>query len=199
VARRLVRPYHASVVFRAPLPFVFAWCTDYTADDPKYAGEDRTIHLQRRIVERTARRVVFENLYDEGLGWAWERHVVTLRPPHRWHCDGRGSYFDVHLDYRLTALPGDRTKFEMEWSSSPNGSFRGRCPSRRAVEQWVEHLWGLRGRALEQEYRKSVGRGASAGRGVPGATVRATPEKESRRREASPSASGRRAGTRRRT
>jgi hypothetical protein len=68
VARRPVRPYHASVVFRAPLPFVFDWCTDYTEDDPKSAGKDSPIHLQRRIVERTTRRVVFENLYDEGLG-----------------------------------------------------------------------------------------------------------------------------------
>jgi hypothetical protein len=147
--------YHVDLEFRVPLAFAYAWCTDYAEEDPTYANEDRTIRLQRRILERTRKRVVFENLYDEGRGWAWERHVVTLHPPDRWHCDGRGSYADVHLDYRLTSLPGGRTRFDMDWSSSPTELSHAPRPSRRAVEDWVRQLWRRRARAMQREYRAS--------------------------------------------
>src|SRR6266480_7786524 len=43
---------------------------------------------ERRIIERSARRVVFEDLADTKEGWLWNRDVVTLRPPNRWHMDG---------------------------------------------------------------------------------------------------------------
>jgi hypothetical protein len=190
MARRPVRSYHVTVVFRAPLPFAFAWCTDSSEDDPKYAGEDRSIHLQRRVIDRTARRVVFENLYDEGRGWARERHVVTLRPPDRWHGDGHGSYFDMNLDYRLTVLAGDRTRFTMEWSASPNALFRGRRASRRAVEGRVRHLGGRRARAMEREYRSTLPRTPPKRSGGLGTMNQVTPQRAPSR-AASRSASAR--------
>ncbi len=153
---RSFHTYHVSLVFQAPLPFAFAWCTDYSPGDPKIAGEDRAFHLERRIVERGPRRVVFENLYDHGAGWAWERHTVTLRPPDRWHSDGYGNYHEVHLDYHLTPLERDRTRFDMRWSSKPTGLSRGPRSPEKAVERFVHRLWRLRGRALEREFRATL-------------------------------------------
>lgn len=155
MASRRFRSYRITIDFEAPLPFVYAWCTDYGPEDARLAGEDRAIGLERRIVARTARRVVFENLYDEGPGWGWERHTVTLRPPDRWHSDGLGNYQEAHLDYRLIGLPGGRTRLEMRWRSRPAGLARGRRASRATIERFVRDLWRLRRSVLERAYRRS--------------------------------------------
>jgi hypothetical protein len=153
------REYRVSLDFRAPLKFAYAWCTDYTPEDAAIAGEDKAFGLQRRIVMRTPRKVVFENLYDHGAGWAWERHTVTLSPPDRWHSDGFGNYHETHLDYRLTELPRGWTRFDMRWWSKPTGLSRGPRTAEAVVERFVLRLWRLRARALEHDYRRSVRKG----------------------------------------
>lgn len=153
------RSYRVSVEFRVPLSFAFRWCTDYTPEDGKYGGEDKTLNLQRRIIERSRRRVVFENLYDDGKGWGWERHVVTLHPPNRWHCVGRGNHGESVLDYSLTALSDRRTRFEMRWRSRPVGPDQGPRPTVNRVERYVTQLWKRRARFLERDYRSSFSRG----------------------------------------
>jgi hypothetical protein len=152
------RAYHVSVDMQAPLSFVYRWCTDYTPHDGKYGGENKTIHLKRRIIEKKHRRVVFENLFDVGKGWGWERHIVTLRPPDRWHCEGSGNYQESVLDYRLTPLPGGRTRFDMRWKSRPMGLSEGARPRASSIEAHVTELWKRRARALEREYRLSQAR-----------------------------------------
>ena len=139
--------YHISVTFRAPLSFVYSWRTNYTPEDPELGGED----YERRIIERNSRRVVFENLYEVGKGWGWERHVVSLMPPNRWHSEGRGNYSDSTLDYRLTSLSADVTKLDMRWRSRPT-SLDHKKPSKKNVERFVNRLWRRRARALEREY-----------------------------------------------
>jgi len=154
MAPRRFHRYRVALDFAAPLPFVYAWCTNYSPADAKLAGEDRAIGLARRIIERTPRRVIFENVYDEGRGWAWERHTVTLRPPDRWRSDGWGNYHEVHLDYRLTERPGGGTRFEMRWRSRPAGLARGPPPTRARVERFVLELWRRRRSVLERDYRR---------------------------------------------
>ena len=149
------RTYRVTVDFDVPLAFAFRWCTDYTPHDGMFSGEDRTIHLQRRIIERTNRRVVFENLYDEGRGWGWERHIVTLHPPNRWHCEGKGNHQESILDYTLTALPGSRTRCDMRWRSRPVAHSRAARPSAVDVESYVTGLWKKRARSLKREYQQS--------------------------------------------
>ena len=151
---RAWRRYSVSVEFRAPLAFAYRWCTDYTAEDGKYAREDKSIHLQRRIIERSRRRVVFENLYDSGRGWGWERHVVTLLPPRRWHSVGRGNLHESVLDYSLLPISVRRTRLRMRWKSRPVD--RGPRPSRQQVERYVTQLWRRRARFLEREYLRSL-------------------------------------------
>ena len=155
------RYYRVSMVFDVPLRFAFRWCTEYTPLDGRYGGEDRTIHLKRRIIERGTRRVVFENLYDEGHGWGWERHVVSLFPPNRWHSVGVGNFHESILDYTLTPVSPTRTRFDMRWKSRPPGLARGSRPPIREVEAYVSDLWTRRARALRQEYRAHLRRGKS--------------------------------------
>ena len=92
--------YRIKVAFRVPMDYVFAWCTDYTPDDGRLEGEK----YARRIIERSARRVVFEDLEDTKEGWLWNRDVVTLRPPNQWHMEGIASRADVTADYVLSNI-----------------------------------------------------------------------------------------------
>src|SRR5881409_2969755 len=52
--------FRISVSFGVPLDFAFAWCTDYTPEDASLEGES----YQRKIIERTPRRVIFEDLEE---------------------------------------------------------------------------------------------------------------------------------------
>jgi len=107
--------FRVSVSFRVPLDFAFAWCTDYTPDDGKLEGES----YRRKIIERTPRRVVFEDLEETKTGWVWSRDVVVLHPPDRWHMDGVGNRRDVMADYVLSRLPGERTRLDLRWRRRP--------------------------------------------------------------------------------
>jgi hypothetical protein len=151
------RSYQVSVTFRAPLEFAYRWCTDYTPEDGRYAGEDRSLGLRRRIFLRRSRRVVFENLFNVGKGWGWERHVVTLAPLDRWRSLGKGNFQESTLSYRLKRLPRDRTQFLLRWRSRPTGLSSGPRASKKAVEAYVTGLWRRRARSLERDYRRTIG------------------------------------------
>src|SRR5437870_12658353 len=83
--------YRIRVSFRVPLDFAFAWCTDYTPEDPGLEGQS----YQRTIIERTPHRVIFEDLEESEDGWHCVRAVVALSPPNRWHMDGLRNGGDV--------------------------------------------------------------------------------------------------------
>jgi hypothetical protein len=144
--------YRIRITFRVPLEFAFAWCTDYTPEDPKLEGEN----YQRRILERSQRRFVFEDLEEAKEGWIWSRDTVTLRPPNRWHMDGLGSRADVTADYVLTRLPDDRTQLELRWRRRPR--MRVAKPLTKAQrEASTLRAWKHFARAMERDYRRSRG------------------------------------------
>jgi hypothetical protein len=153
MARKTVRwpgpEYHVSAVFRAPLPYVFSWCTDYDAHDDRREKDRYT----RKVIERTPRRVVFEDLVDSDQGWNWARHVVTLQPPDRWHSDSVGTHRTLTIDYVLTPLSGERTRLDLRWK-------RRRTPlattkvSKQAIEKSTTAAWRHFARELERDYRR---------------------------------------------
>jgi hypothetical protein len=135
--------------FRVPLDFAFAWCTDYTPQDGALEGES----YERKILERTPRRVVFEDLEETDSGWIWSRDVVTLRPPDRWHMEGVGNRRDVIADYRLLRLPDGRTQLELRWWRWPKPP--GKKISRTQREADAIRAWKRFGAAMERDYRRS--------------------------------------------
>lgn len=161
------RTYEVRAKFRAPVDFVYRWCTDYTTDDARYESEN----YRRRILRRSSRQVVYEDLEETSAGWRWTRHVVRLLPPDRWHSESVGSHRQISLDYRLSALKGGRTLLVLTARRRPYG-VGGKNPSR---SQWVREIgrsWVLFGRALERDYRKALrkrarGRKRSSGRPRP--------------------------------
>jgi len=145
------RVYEIRSVFRAPLSFVFAWCTDYSAEDARLENES----YLRRIVERSQRRVVYEDLEDTPQGWSWSRHSVTLRPPNRWRSDSVGNYRTWRLDYTLRPLTGGRTELTLRGVRRATG-LASKNPPKAKLERSMRTSWAHFGRALEADYRKSL-------------------------------------------
>jgi hypothetical protein len=145
--------YEVRAVFQAPLDFVYRWCTDFTPHDARYEAEEYT----RRILSRSAREVVYEDLESSKQGWFWSHHVVRLMPPNRWHSDSVGSHRAVSLDYRLSRLPGDRTELILRARRRPYG-VGGKNPPKSGWEGPVAQSWKNFGRSIERDYRKVAAR-----------------------------------------
>lgn len=140
------------VAFRVPMKFAFEWCTDYTPQDAALEGESYT----RKIVERSARRVIFEDLEEGESGWIWARDVVDLKPPRRWHMESLGSHRDVTADYTLTDLPDGRTQLELVWWRRPHGP--GKRIPRAQREKETTGAWKRFAKAMEEDYRAAKGK-----------------------------------------
>lgn len=141
--------YELRVEFDAPIDFVYQWCTDYTPQDAKAEGED----YRRRIVRRTSREVVYEDLSDSDQGWRWSRHVVRLQPPNHWHSESVGSHREYSLDYRLSRLSGNRTRLTMRARRRPS-SIGARNPSQSEWARESGRGWKNFAHVLERDYRK---------------------------------------------
>lgn len=141
------------VAFRVPLGFAFKWCTDYTPQDAALEGES----YERRIIERTPRRVVFEDLEDTDGGWVWARDVVTLRPPNRWSMESVGNRRDVTAEYALTTLSDGRTQLELRWWRRPKPP--GKKIPRAEREKETSRAWKRFATAMEKDYRRTRGKG----------------------------------------
>ncbi|HTW39341.1 MAG TPA: hypothetical protein VMF04_00540 [Thermoplasmata archaeon] len=144
--------YHVRTVIRAPLPFVFAWCTDYAPDDAVREKEE----YARKVISRGPNRVIFEDLVDSAKGWNWARHDVTIFPPDRWHSDSVGSHRSVWIDYALTPLGPQRTRLDVRWRREPTAL--GAPVAKAVMERSATRGWNNFARALEQDYRRSIDR-----------------------------------------
>lgn len=148
--------YRIRTELDAPLDFVFRWCTDYATNDGKLSGEP----YERRIISRTPERVVLEDLWWTSDGWKWRRSDVRLSPPDRWHSDSVSNIRDASIDYRLTTLPGGRTRLLIVMHRRP-GSIRPVQPPRAVLEAEIGRLWDRIGASLAREYRRSGSRRGS--------------------------------------
>jgi hypothetical protein len=141
--------------FRAPLRFVFDWCTDFSPGDPDLEGDD----YERQIVTREPGRVVLEDLRRSPEGWFWTREVVSLRPPHGWHMESIGNRRHVIADYRLTEPAAGVVELELRWRRRPSMMKFVRIPKLR-LQRETKAAWQRFARALERDYRASKKTGA---------------------------------------
>jgi hypothetical protein len=144
--------YHVTARFRAPLEFVFRWCTDYTPGDAVLEGET----YERRILSRNERQVVFEDVESMDDGWAWKRYTVDLRPPRHWHAVSVGNRRNLTIDYELTEDGPDRTRLDLWWRRRPGVLAVRPPPPKAAVERESTQAWRRFAAALEGDYRNAV-------------------------------------------
>jgi hypothetical protein len=145
--------YNARVTLRAPLSFAFRWCTDYSSRDPELEKGG----YQRKVLEKSRNRRVYEDLSARPTGWVWSRAVITLRPPDQWHDDEKGNYCDWSLDYQLTSLGPERTELVIQGNRRPTLLGAANPPTARFVEA-VARAWKGFGRELERDYRSRARR-----------------------------------------
>jgi len=138
-------------VVRVPADFAYRWCTDYTESDPELQGEDGS----RKILRKTARQVVYEDLSETPDGWMWSRYTVTLNPPLAWSAKAVGNYRTWQLEYRLKPRPDGTTEFTLRGRRRPT-MLGTRNPARTTMERELDTLWRRYGRAMEREYRKHM-------------------------------------------
>lgn len=142
--------YRVTASFGAPLAFVFQWLTDFGPKDAAISGGG----FRRRVIERSPRRVVFEDLSSSTAGWVWLRNVVTLRPPDQWHLEAIGNGLDARADYKLTALTPSRTRLSMTYRMRP-GLLGSPVPPRATLETMMQGVWNTYRDALERDFRAS--------------------------------------------
>ncbi|MEM0120433.1 MAG: hypothetical protein QW453_07300 [Thermoprotei archaeon] len=135
-----------SVVFDAPLRFVYGWCTDFSEEDVEIAGWKS----RRHILEKTKHRCVWISHYTLGQTQLEGVRIVTMNPPLSWHLDGLGDDLDEFGDYQLVPLGPRKTRLRMK--------FKVLFKDPRAVESKEHWLNGMRDdwakfkAALEKEY-----------------------------------------------
>ncbi|MCI4348755.1 MAG: hypothetical protein L3J93_00840 [Thermoplasmata archaeon] len=144
--------YEIHATFRAPLGFVYRWCTDYRTDDARLEGET----YERKILHRSRTKVVYEDLQNSKEGWWWAHHDVRLDPPDHWRSDSVGSHRAYSLDYRLSERPGDRTELVLRARRRPYGVGENN-PPKGTWERNTTNLWKNFGRNLEKDYTRSLG------------------------------------------
>ncbi|MCI4353816.1 MAG: hypothetical protein L3K06_00430 [Thermoplasmata archaeon] len=140
--------FHVRATFRAPLDFVYRWCTDYSAEDPALEGQG----FRRKVLERTPRRAVYEDLEEGPNGWDWSRDVVTLHPPRAWELDERGNRTEAAARYLLSERPDGRVQLDIWWRRRalvpPAVRLTKAQRERRSTISWQRFS-----RALERDYR----------------------------------------------
>lgn len=135
--------YRVSETFAAPLDFVYSWCTDFHEDDLKMLGSRN----KRRIIERTAKRVIWWIDQPGSKSGLQPFRVVWLSPPDGWHLETCGDGREVG-DYKLTALGAKKTRLDMV--------FRATFDERKDVED--SETLAAEGRAHWKEYAKFLHR-----------------------------------------
>jgi len=143
--------YSIRSTFEAPLTYAFAWCTHYTPSDGELSGEG----FRRKILSRTRRKIVFEDLHDSPEGWQWSRYSVTLHPPDEWRAVAVGSHRTWHLVYTLRDRGDGTTEFRLRGERWPT-EISKRNPPTRELERELRTMWAHYGRALERDFRSQA-------------------------------------------
>lgn len=136
--------------FAAPLDFVYTWLTDFSPDDPAITGDT----YQRKLIAKSAQRVVFEDLSETGGGWSWLRNTVALSPPSRWRMVAVGNALDARATYRLVTRANNSTELIMRWRLR-SGVLKNKVPAKTAIEAGMRGVWSTYGKALERDFTRA--------------------------------------------
>jgi hypothetical protein len=148
---------------RAPLSFVYRWCTDYREDDDRLT--DDLYQYRAEILLREPRRVVrvirapVPRSRDDV-----ELEIIELQPPDHWKAvmvslaqDRRGVYRLRRLDRGRTAI---EIRFTERWKSTPS--------DRGEYGALFDRVWDRYVARIESEYqaaRSGSGRNSPSLRG----------------------------------
>lgn len=111
--RRIFATHRATIskTIDAPLRYVYDWCTDFRSDDADLEGSKR----KHRVVTVGSQRLVRVKVGGGGARTPRTSvEVVRLSPPDAWHKDTIGEADLDSMDYKLTALGPNKTRFTLD-------------------------------------------------------------------------------------
>ena len=130
----------------APLPYVYAWCTDYRDSDPQLTGSKS----QRTVLQKTKKKAIYAQIYDGMDGKKKVAvNIVTLRAPDSWHLDFFGEEDEETGEYRVRSLGKERTRLDMVFRE------KWKVDSPPSLEEQIEgtgKVWDKYVAALEKDY-----------------------------------------------
>jgi len=144
---RRTQTIKVSKTINAPLEYVFKWCTDFSEDDPKITGSKS----QRKILEKTKKRVIYAQLYKAEDGTQKVAiDIVTLKSPTSWHLDYFGEEDNETGEYKLNRLGKSKTRLDMVFKEKWKNVKK--IPTRRELVKDVNAVWDKYVSALEADY-----------------------------------------------
>jgi len=147
--KTFVETYKASKTFKAPLDFVFGWCTDFREDDGKMTGSK----TKREFIERTDKRIVWAVEYKEKGKTKEGIRVVWLHPPNSWSLDTCGDGKEVG-EYVLTPKGKNKTRLDMKFHLSYDSKDAVEDPKK--WEKDASEEWDIFRDYLERNYKASL-------------------------------------------
>lgn len=142
-----VHTFKVSKTIRAPIRFVFDWCTDYRESDPKITGSKN----KRKVLSRKENRVVYLSQYRMRGKPRSAVNVVTLYPHEAWHLDFIGDDDEEVGEYVLKRLGPRKTRLDMTFME--HYTMRG-PPSKAQDIKATHEVWDKYVAALERDYTR---------------------------------------------
>src|SRR5882762_5708767 len=127
--------------FRASLPDVYAWCTEFRDSDAELS---RVRLRTRKVIRREGGLVEMEESGIMGFPFV-ARFLVRLRPPDGWEADARSNMGRTHNTYRLFSDP-EGTRLEMTFDVHLTGPYRLFAPFargfivRKTSREWDDYV-----------------------------------------------------------
>jgi hypothetical protein len=147
--KAFVETCKTSKTFRAPLEYVFDWCTDFREDDVKMTGSKS----KRKFLEKTAERIVWIVEYKQEGKTRQGVRVVWPHPPDSWELDTCGDMKEWG-EYKLTSKGKNKTRLDMKFRLSHDSEKH--LPGKKKWKKEMRELWDTYGSFLEKDYKESL-------------------------------------------
>jgi hypothetical protein len=112
--------------FRALLPDVYAWCTEFRDSDPELS---RVRLRTRKVIRREGDLIEMEETGSMAFPFV-ARYRIRLRPPDGWDADAHSNMGHTRNTYRLSS-DAEGTRLEMTFDVHLTGLYRLLAPFAR--------------------------------------------------------------------
>jgi hypothetical protein len=140
------RTYYLNKTIKAPIQFVFDWCTDFREDDHKLTDSK----FRRTMYSRGGDEVVFVDEETVDGEVRRSKSEVTLFPTERWTLHNVGDELDEEGEYQLEEIDAKTTALKMVFKVRHKLT---PIPSSIKWEKDGHEFWDKLIVALEKEYR----------------------------------------------
>jgi hypothetical protein len=139
-------------LIRAPLRFVYRWCTDYRNDDDRLTNS--LYHYRSRIILRERSRVIrVITVPGRDRNRSTDVEIILLLPPNRWRLTKFSVTDDNTGDYRLIRKRPGLTLLEIRFRTKWKVARR---PDPKRYRRLFNQVWDRYVELIEREFVRSI-------------------------------------------